>query len=148
MPEKPYQVRSTFSSISIDKTNSVEGFLKRWWWVVVIVVVVFGALAFFAYNYLDTRNKLVQLQGGDTETQQLVNKITQYLELPQETPTLATISEASKVQDQAFFKNAQTGDKVLIYPEAGRALLYRPSSGKVIEYSRVNLNTTPQGQQP
>jgi hypothetical protein len=107
-----------------------------------------AAVGFLAYGYVHTRNQLKAAQNpsqtGQNETQQLVNTIGKFLTLPNETPTLATVNDVSKLQNQQFFKNAQNGDKVLVFPKAGRALLYRPSTKKVIEYSLVNLNTTGQ----
>ncbi|MBX4216201.1 hypothetical protein KW797_04625 [Candidatus Parcubacteria bacterium] len=58
-----------------------------------------------------------------------------------ETPTLATVSEPEKLKDQPFFANAQKGDKVLIYSNARKAILYRPSERKIIEVAPVNLGT-------
>jgi hypothetical protein len=52
---------------------------------------------------------------------------------------VATVSDASKLQSQQFFAKAQNGDKVLIFTNAKRAVLYRPSTNKVIEYAPVNI---------
>ena len=113
--------------------------------VIIVLVAVVGALT---YGYVTTRNELMRVAGdnkdsGKSETEQLVQKIGAYLELPNEEPTLATVNDASKLKTQNFFKNAENGDKVLIYQQAGRALIYRPSTQKVIEYARVNLGSNP-----
>lgn len=72
------------------------------------------------------------------ETQQLVEQLGKYIELPtDEAPTLATVTNVESLKDQQFFKNAQNGDKVLLYAKAGRALLYRPSSQKVVDISTL-----------
>jgi hypothetical protein len=94
-----------------------------------------------AYGYITTRNQLAQLNSskGGSEVQQLVNTIDRYMQLPSESPTLATVNDVSKLKGQEFFKNAQNGDKVLIFSQSGRALLYRPSTKKIIEYSKVDL---------
>ncbi len=147
MNDRPtYPVKNEFPQLNLDKKRGLLGIVRKWWWLIALGAVVLGALVFFAYNYFDTRSKLVNIK--DTEVQNLVSEINKYLELPNETPTMATISEASKLKDQVFFKNAQNGDKVLIYSQAGRALLYRPSTHKVIEYSRVNLNTNDPQKKP
>ncbi len=65
---------------------------------------------------------------------QLVEKVGMLILLPQgETPTVATVSDLSKLQDQLFFANAQIGDLVLIYTQARKAIIYRPSLNKIIE---------------
>lgn len=75
----------------------------------------------------------------DDEVTALQSEISKFLELPvDETPTLATVSDIDKVKSQAFFKNAQNGDKVLLYAKAGKAILYRPSTNKVIEVALIN----------
>ncbi len=78
------------------------------------------------------------------EAEQLKAEIGQFIDLPaDETPTVATVSDASKVKDQSFFVNAQNGDKVLLFAKAGKAILYRPSSKKIIEVAPINLNSAP-----
>jgi hypothetical protein len=112
---------------------------------VIVIVAVLAVAGIFAYLYIDARNQLVRLSdpklAGQLEGADLVNEIGKSLALPQETPTLATVSDASRLQSQEFFKEAKDGDKVLIFPKAGRALLYRPSTHKIIEYSKVNLGS-------
>jgi hypothetical protein len=79
-----------------------------------------------------------------SQGQPLENKVSLLVDLPQgETPTIATVNDASKLKNQAFFANAKDGDKVLIYSKAGKAVLYRPSSNRIIEYSTANLGSSP-----
>lgn len=110
-----------------------------------VALVIVGLLVFFAYEYAHTKNQLEKLSNPKTATesatQQLVDSVGRLVDLPGgETPTIATVNDAAKLKNQAFFANAQDGDKVLIYSKSGRAVLYRPSTNKVIEYSSVNLS--------
>jgi hypothetical protein len=68
------------------------------------------------------------------QTNQLISAVGQLMQLPTgETPTIANVSDASQAKQQsAFFNNAQNGDKVLMYVKAGQAILYRPSTNKII----------------
>lgn len=78
---------------------------------------------------------------GAQQVSELTKQIGAVFQLPTgETPTLATVSDASKVRSQAFFKDTQNGDKVLLYSKAGEAILYRPSTKKIISVAPVNLN--------
>lgn len=78
------------------------------------------------------------------EAEQLKKEIGQYLELPaDEVPTVATVVDANKVKGQSFFTNTQNGDKVLLFAKSGKAILYRPSTKKIVEVAPINLNQNP-----
>jgi hypothetical protein len=70
----------------------------------------------------------------------LQDRLSKVIELPNEQPTLATVSDAAKLINQPFFSKAMNGDKVLIYSLSKKAILYRPSNGKIIEVGPVNIN--------
>jgi len=71
----------------------------------------------------------------------LVGEVGKLISLPSdETPTVATVTDVEKVKDQPFFTNAQNGDKVLIYTNAKKAILYRPTEKRIIEVDAVNIN--------
>lgn len=59
---------------------------------------------------------------------------------PDEAPTVATVSDPEKLREQAFFKNASEGDKVLIYTRSKKAILYSPSEKRIVEVANVNLS--------
>lgn len=60
--------------------------------------------------------------------------------LPDETPTVATVTDMEPLRGQAFFERAQVGDVVLMYPRAARAILYRPSANLIIEVAPIALD--------
>lgn len=68
------------------------------------------------------------------QTETLIAKVGQLYNLPSgETPTIANVTDAAAAKQQsAFFANAQNGDKVLMYVKAGEAILYRPSTNKIV----------------
>ncbi|MBA3732855.1 hypothetical protein H0W91_00580 [Patescibacteria group bacterium] len=77
------------------------------------------------------------------EVATLVFQVGKLMVLPaNEQPTVATVSDPSKLKDQPFFAHAEAGDKVLIYQTSQKAILYRPSVNKIIEVSPINLNNT------
>ncbi len=75
------------------------------------------------------------------EVEELVEEVGKLIELPDEVPTVATVTDIESInkEEQAFFANAQNGDKVLIYTNAKKAILYRPSENIIIEVGNVNL---------
>ena len=110
-----------------------------------IAALLIVGVSLLVYQYVQTRNELQRARdpkaAAKTEATDLAKKIGKYLDLPQnERPTTATVSDKTKLQDQPFFEHVQDGDKVLVYTKAQRAVLYRPSTNKIIEYAPVNLS--------
>lgn len=113
---------------------------------IILVVVVGGAV----YFYLRSTNSSLlgsSPQNTQAETKALVAKVGKIYELPtNEVPTIATVSDVAKLSGQDFFKHAENGDKVLIYTQAKKAILYRPSTNKIVEVGPVNIQPTPAAQ--
>jgi uncharacterized protein YneF (UPF0154 family) len=112
-----------------------------------IIVFVVGLLVLAAipsYYFYDKYQKSQLLLKNPTEAAKqevktLVAQVGKHIDLPNEEPTVATVSDKDKLSDQAFFQKAENGDKVLIYTQARKAILFRPSTSKIIEVSTVNL---------
>lgn len=68
------------------------------------------------------------------QTDAVIHQVSLLMQLPKdETPTVANVSDAVAAKKQsAFFNNAQNGDKVLMYVKTGEAILYRPSTNKIV----------------
>jgi hypothetical protein len=70
----------------------------------------------------------------------LVDQIGKHIILPSgEEPTIATVVDVRKLLQQSFFLHAKNGDKVLLYPKAQIAYLYRPSIDKIITVSPLTI---------
>lgn len=80
------------------------------------------------------------------QANQVLSKVSKLIQLPQnETPTMATINDAAAAkQGQPFLSAAQNGDVLIVYQATGEALLYRPSTDKLIAVGPVE-NNAPQG---
>lgn len=74
------------------------------------------------------------------EANDILESVGRLMELPNEEPTIATVSDVEKLTDQQFFAKAQNGDKVIIFPNSQKAILYRPATDKIIE---IALYTPP-----
>jgi hypothetical protein len=110
----------------------------------VVVLVGLGAAGYFFIQYQNTQKELSDLKNNPkalatNETKKLVEDVGKLVELPNENPTIATVTDSKKLNTQAFFSKSVNGDKVLIYTEAKKAILYRPSTNKIIEVAPVNL---------
>ncbi|MDO8241285.1 MAG: LytR C-terminal domain-containing protein [Candidatus Moranbacteria bacterium] len=92
---------------------------------------------------VDAKQQLVaaesNVDAGKKEVDALKETIGVFFELPtNEEPILATVTDIEKIKEQNFFARAQNGDKVLIYTENKKAILFRPSNNKIIEVSPVS----------
>ncbi len=77
------------------------------------------------------------------ETQTLIDRVGRLIILPEgETPTIATVSDPEKLRNQPFFAKAKVGDKVLIYTNAKKAILYDPLADRILEVAPVNIGAS------
>lgn len=98
-----------------------------------------GILAFYFYaksNDLENNPQKMAQEENDA----LIATIGKLIFLPVgEKPTIATVADPEKLKDQTFFANAKKGDKVLIYTNARKAILYDPVSNKIVEVAPINI---------
>jgi hypothetical protein len=104
--------------------------------------------ALIGAGYFYNQYREVTGKNNEAATKKLVKKISKFMILPAGLPTLATVTDKSKLASQPFFRNAENGDKVLIYPEVQKVILYRPSKRKVVEVATAQtiVNTSEQEQ--
>jgi LytR cell envelope-related transcriptional attenuator len=111
----------------------------------VLLIAAIGGSGYLYVRYQNTQLQLEELKKDPKsialeETKNIVSSVSAHMSLPQgEEPVIATVKDINKLKSQAFFKNAKNGDRVLIYTEAKRAILYRPSTDKIIEVAPVNV---------
>jgi predicted alpha/beta-hydrolase family hydrolase len=104
----------------------------------IISVIIFAAGSGIYYFY---NNYHSAAKNSSQEVSRVVAAVGKLMELPAgETPFLATVMSKDDLQSQAFFKNAEKGDKLLVYAKAMKAILYRPKVNKVIEVEPIVLN--------
>lgn len=78
----------------------------------------------------------------EKENQTLVAKLGQLIVLPDEQPTVATVADPNKLKDQAFFAKAKVGDKVFIFTNAKKAILYDEENNKIVEVAPINIGNS------
>ena len=120
--------------------------------IIIGVVIVIAAIpsVYFYFQYKKAQESLQNPQAfSQEEINKLVEHVGKFMELPEgEVPTIATVTDSEKLKDQQFFSRAQNGDKVLIYTNAKKAILYRAESNKIIEVAPINIGppATPSAQ--
>lgn len=114
---------------------------------IALVLIILVAAAVSWYFYMEYQKAQALLKNPSSalaqKDKEIIAKVGKLIELPSEQPTLAEVSDKSKLANQAFFANAENGDKVLIFSHAKKAILYRPATNKIIEVGPVNVATSP-----
>jgi hypothetical protein len=71
--------------------------------------------------YLELREaKADPIRAAQEEADAIIAAVRTHMVLPDETPTIATVTDPEKLSDQPFFQQAKKGDKVLSLPAQGR----------------------------
>jgi hypothetical protein len=104
---------------------------------VVVALVVLTALLY--QQNRDLKNASASSSAsGKQESQRLTKKVGQLIELPSnDTATVATVRNAKRLQRQRFFRNAENGDKVLIFTKAKRVVVYREQDNRIVNVGPV-----------
>lgn len=85
-------------------------------------VILLMVVAFFVVQQLRQRDS------AKAEMERVRKEVGRLVILPdKEEPTLATVVDKSKLTNAFLKANAETGDKVLVYPQAKKVFIYRPS---------------------
>ncbi len=145
------------SEVYINQDSEQAPIAKRKWqaksWIIIgiivlLFIVLLGFLLHAEFRLKQAQKSLNEMQKATPQTnnidenKELLEKVGKLVVLPVgETPTIATVSDLSKLKDQPFFAKAQPGDKVLIYSTAKRAILYRPSTNQIIELAPLITGT-------
>jgi hypothetical protein len=113
----------------------------------VIAALIVVAIIPSVYFYLQYRTAQQRLTNPSIFAAEEAKKYTamvgKLMTLPtDEVPTLATVNDKEKLKNQPFFVNTENGDKVLIYTNAKKAILYRPSINKIIDVAPINIGAT------
>lgn len=111
---------------------------------IALVLIGLGFFGYFQYTKVSSelsalRMSTINTQEAAAESTQLTEEVGKLMMLPEENPTVATVTDAEKLKNQPFFIRAENGDKVLIYDNAKKAILYRPSAKKIIDVAPINI---------
>jgi hypothetical protein len=105
-----------------------------------LIVVLLATSGFLFWQYTNSSDSDDQ-DDAAAISQRIIDKVDGLYLVPQdEEPTVAAIRDKSKLKDQAFFDKAQNGDYILIYEQAGLALIYRESADKLVNASSVGIS--------
>jgi hypothetical protein len=111
----------------------------------IVIALLLLILSFFAGRWSVYRVH-PELSGED-QAGAILQKVGQLIQLPQnETPSMATINDAASAKaGQPFLKDAENGDVLIVYSTAGEAILYRPSTNKLVAVGPVTSGSSDEG---
>jgi hypothetical protein len=98
---------------------------------ILVLVALLATYYYVSYNQLKQK-ELTTTETGD-EGAMIRFRLKELAVIPgNETPTIATVTDAAKLKDNVFFRNAENGDKIAAFPLAKMAVLYRPSLDRIV----------------
>lgn len=115
----------------------------------VFAILFFGLLGGFIWSFLAYREAKEEIsyisspqgraQVAQLEIDALLAKVGGLILLPEgEEPAIATIQDAEALaRDEAFYRDAKNGDKVIVYRE--KAIIYDPTSNRLVNVGPVYL---------
>jgi hypothetical protein len=110
-------------------------------WLIILALIIFSV--FMYTQYREAKHKL-QTTNPNTASSSQVNtviaKVRKLVVLPaNQTPTVLTVKDASKLKNEQFYANAQNGDITLVYTKEKEAILYRPSTNQIVTIASVTV---------
>jgi len=113
-------------------------------WLIAIIIVIIAALGVWSYRtgriFKKPEPTTTQTEDSNTE---IITKVAALMELPaDELPSIATVTDKEKLADEEFFTRAELNDKLLIYPDSKLAIIYRPSTNKIVNVAPLSGDTS------
>lgn len=109
--------------------------------IVVVVLLTGGVWAFRNFQAQDDFKTTLNPQKAREVAESLLETVGKIYVLPNETPTVATVTDKNTLPNNFFYKQAEIGDKILIFANAHKIILYRPSLNKVVDVAEVEEAT-------
>lgn len=119
-----------------------------------VIFAVFVVAVAIAAGYLYNENRKLKAQLPQSKQEQekelkaVLPPLKKLMDVPDENPSIATVIDKEKIKNQPFFAKAENGDKLVIFESSRKAVLFRPSSGKIVNFDvfvvNPSANTQPQ----
>ncbi|MEZ4156554.1 MAG: hypothetical protein R3B52_01060 [Candidatus Paceibacterota bacterium] len=125
---------------------------KKWLFILIALIVV-GALGYgYMTGMFDSAmskplNISLDEELSEEQVAEVIERVRDHITLPEgEDPLVATIINVEELRaEQAFYQNAENGDILLLFGQAGKAIIYSPSKDRLINVGPIQFdNTAPQ----
>ena len=108
----------------------------------VMALLTVSGVAFYFYQRAGGSESEPQVTVDADEDTAIIQKVGRLILLPEERPTVATVSNPEQLKDQPFFAHAKAGDKVLVYSIAKKVYLYDPVGNIIVNVAPLTIETT------
>jgi len=106
---------------------------KKIFWVILLLVL-FSGLAYFSKEVYERWR-----EADINKNENILESVAELTDIPKdEIPTIVTVTNSESLKGQVFFKDAKIGDKILVFKISKKAILYRPTTNKVISIAPLN----------
>ena len=109
-----------------------------------IVLAGVGYFGWMKYNQVYNSPEAVtakQVAEAEAEKKVIMDSISKVMLLPEGDPVLFKVSNKDQMRaQQAFFKDTENDDVLLVFQESGKAIIYRPSTKTIINVGPVNFD--------
>ena len=109
--------------------------------ITVLVVSLIGVVVLQAVQMHRMRSPDFAADQARADAAALVREVERVMLLPDEEATVATVQDASRLRGQDFFRDTENGDRVLIFTEARRAVIWRPGENRVINSGPIVISS-------
>lgn len=105
----------------------------------VLIVIIVAGFVYYKFYYSTPGQ---QQKRDERTTTQLVKKVSKLMILPKDQkPTVFDIEDPNVlVQQQAFFAGAEKGDKLIVYSESSKAIIYSPKKDMIVNVGPVTFD--------
>jgi hypothetical protein len=108
---------------------------------IMVIVVLLAYIGYMRFGGKDVSKLSKNIENlNKKEQQDVLDKLKKIIILPDETPVLATVLDKESLKEQPFFKDSINGDKILIFPKAKKAVVYRVSENKIVNVGPIAVD--------
>ncbi len=99
--------------------------------IIILVLLLLAAISASAWLFIKYREAIEA--NPKTDEQRTIQQVADIIEAPDEQPSVVTVLDASKLANKDLAERARDDDKLLVYAEHKRVVIFRPSSGKIVD---------------
>ncbi len=109
--------------------------------ITLLIIIIIAVLGYAIFKKFNPTILTPEGQLSDKEIKSLINKVSKLINVPEETPVIATIIKAEElIAEQKFYVGSKDGDYLIVFPTAQKALIYREKEDKLINVGPIIID--------